>query len=152
MRFSTGAVRDYIPNGRIGPDLPLTIPEARAFASWYLLSGHTAVTRWENGDVWGDDFRDNGGDLDPSGGSELPEIAARTAGLPGQLRWLFPQQSVGDAWMDTGTIDIQSGCSAVALAVGANRDDAIDRRENERVTDRRVDPAANWAAWKWRTA
>jgi hypothetical protein len=26
--FGTGAVRDYIPNGCGGPDLPLTIPEA----------------------------------------------------------------------------------------------------------------------------
>lgn len=250
MKFSTGAVRDYIPNGCGGPDLPLTIPEARAFAAWYFIAGHTAVTRWENGDVWGSDFRD-GGDNDPSGGSELPDIyfytghgscqnppaatspdfivvcgnfgtpnsvnigsqsrwgnapgnlqflfldascpmdlvslannwfpvfqglhvavghsgttnadtldssdrgsqfAARTAGLPGVLGWLFPQQSVGDAWMDAGTVDIQSGCSAVALAVGATEKEAIDRRENERITDRRADPAVNWAAWKWRTA
>jgi hypothetical protein len=53
--------------------------------------------------------------------------------------------------MDTGTIDIQSGCSAVALAAGANRDDAIDRRENERITDGRSNPVPNWFAWKWRT-
>ena len=33
------------------------------------------------------------------------QFAARTAGLPGLLSWLFPQESVGDAWMDTGTID-----------------------------------------------
>jgi hypothetical protein len=251
MRFSTGAVKNYKSSGCGGSDLPLTIPEGRAFATWYLFASHAAVTRWENGDVWGSDFRDDGGDIDPSGGSELPEIyfytghgscqnpptatspdfiavcgnfgtpnsvnigtqsrwgnapgnlqflfldascpmdlvslannwfpvfrglhvavghsgtstadtldsadrgsqfAARTAGLPSPFSWLFPQQSVGDAWMDTGTIDIQSGCSAVALAVGANRDDAIDRRENERVTDNRADPTPNWAAWKWRTA
>jgi Family of unknown function (DUF6345) len=251
MRFSTGAVRDYIPNGCGGPDLPLTIPEGRAFAAWYLFAGHTAVTRWENGDVWGSDFRDDGGDVNPSGGSELPNVyfytghgscqnpptatspdfiivcgnfgkpnrvnigrqsrwgnppgsldfllldascpmdlvslannwfpvfeglhmatghsgtvnadtldssdrgsqfAVRTVGLPPPFSWLFPQQSVGDAWMDTGTIDIQSGCSAVALAVGATREDAIDRRENERITDGRPDPTANWGAWKWRTA
>ena len=79
-------------------------------------------------------------------------LAARTAGSPGFLSWLFPQQSVGDAWMDVGTIDIQSGCSAVAIAVGATQAEAIDRRENERVTDNRPDPAVNWAAWKWRTA
>ena len=54
--------------------------------------------------------------------------------------------------MDTGTIDIQSGCSAVALAAGRNRDDAIDRRENERITDGRSNPTPNWFAWKWRTA
>ncbi len=80
------------------------------------------------------------------------QFAARTAGLPGFLSWLFPHQSVGDAWMDAGTIDIQSGCSAVALAVGATEADAIDRRENERIDDNRPDPVANWAAWKWRTA
>jgi hypothetical protein len=250
MRFSTGAVRDYIPNGCGGPDLPLTIPEGRAFATWYLFAGHTIVTRWENGDVWGSDFRD-GGDLDASGGSELPDIyfytghgscqnppgatspdfiavcgnfgapnsvnigtqsrwgnapgnlqflfldascpmdlvslannwfpvfqglhmatghsgtssadtldssdrgsqfAARTAGIPGIWGWLFPQQSVGDAWMDTGTIDIQTGCSSVAIAAGVDRNDAIDRRERERVTDNRPDPVPNWFAWKWRTA
>ena len=250
MRYSTGAVRDYIPNGCSGPDLPLTIPEAKAFQTWYALAGHAAVTTWENGDVWGSDFRD-GGDNDASGGSELPDIyfytghgscqnppaatspdfifvcgnfgtpnlvnigtqsrwgnapgnlkflfldascpmdlvslannwfpvfqglhlavghsgtsvadtldssdrgsqfAVRTCGLPAPLSWLFPQRSVGDAWMDAGTIDIQSGCSAVALAVGATEADAIDRRENERVTDGRPGPAANWAAWKWRTA
>jgi len=80
------------------------------------------------------------------------QFAARTAGLPGLLGWLYPQSSVGDAWMDTGTIDIQTGCSAVAIAAGTNRDDAIDRRENERVTDNRSDPVPNWFAWKWRTA
>jgi hypothetical protein len=53
--------------------------------------------------------------------------------------------------MDTGTLDIQSGCSAVVLAVGIDRNDAIDRRENERITDGRSNPTANWAAWKWRT-
>ncbi|TDO51772.1 hypothetical protein EV643_103511 [Kribbella sp. VKM Ac-2527] len=32
------------------------------------------MSTWENGDVWGSDFRDDGGDLDPSGGSELPDV------------------------------------------------------------------------------
>jgi hypothetical protein len=250
VRYSTGGVRDYIPNGCGGPDLPATIDEVRGFQAWYSFAGHTRVTTWENGDVWGSDFRD-GGDNDPSGGSELPEIylfaghgscqnppnatspdfiivcgnfgtpntvnvgtqsrwgngsgnlqfmfvdascpmdlvsignnwfpvfrnlhmatghsgtstadaldspdrgtslAARTAGLPGVLSWLFPQQSVGDAWMDVGTIDIQSGCSAVAIAAGRTEAEAIDRRENERITDNRPDPVPNWFAWKWRTA
>lgn len=250
MRFSTGAVRDYIPNGCGGPDLPATVDEARKFRAWYEFAGHVAVTTWENGNVWGSDFRD-GGDNDPSGGSELPDIylfaghgscqnppistspdfiivcgnfgtpntvnigqqsrwgnspgnlqflfvdascpmdlvslannwfpvfqglhvatghsgtinadaldsdargsqlAARTAGLPGFLSWLFPQQSVGSAWMDAGTIDIQSGCSAVVIAAGRDRNDAIDRRENERITDGRPDPVPNWFAWRWRTA
>jgi hypothetical protein len=81
-----------------------------------------------------------------------PQFGVRTAGLPGPLSWLFPQESVGDAWMDTGTIDIQSGCSAVALAAGNDRNDAIDRRENERITDGRSNPTPNWFAWKWVTA
>jgi hypothetical protein len=251
MRYSTGAVRDYLKNCGVGPDLPLTIDEARAFQSWYNLGGHAAVSTWENGNVWGSDFRDDGGDVDPSGGSDVPDIyfytghgtcqaapvatdpdfivvcgnfgtpnrvdigkssrwgngpgrlsfmfvdascpldlvslaqnwfpvfdglhlatghsgtttadtldsstrgsqfAARTAGLPGPLGWLFPQASVGDAWMDTGTIDIQTGCTAVVIAAGVDRADAIDRRENERVTDNRAAPVPNWFAWKWRTA
>ena len=253
MRYSSGAVRDYIPNGCGGPDLPATIPEARAFQFWYSFGGHTPVSTWENGNVWGSDFRNDGGDNDPGGGSDVPDIylfaghgscenpptatsgdfiivcgnfgtpnvvnigaqsgwgdapgdlqflfidascpmdlaslgddwfpvfqgmhmatghsgtatadaldsssrgsqlAARTAGLPGILGWLLPQQSVGDAWMDAGTIDIQPGCSAVAIAVAATEADAIDRRENERITDNRPSPGADWvwAAWKWRTA
>src|SRR5262249_49951981 len=78
-------------------------------------------------------------------------FAARTAGLPGPLGWLFPQQSVGDAWMDAGTIDVQDGCSAVAIAAGATEAEAVDRRENERITDNRSDPVSNWLAWKWVT-
>ena len=74
MRYSTGGVRDYIPNGCSGPDLPATITEVRAFQSFYGMAGHTPVSTWENGDVWGSDFRDDGGDLDASGGSDLPEI------------------------------------------------------------------------------
>ena len=74
MRYSTGGVRDYIPNGCSGPDLPATITEVRAFQSFYSIAGHTPVSTWENGDVWGSDFRDDGGDLDASGGSDLPEI------------------------------------------------------------------------------
>jgi len=30
-----------------------------------------------------------------------------------------------------------------------NRDDAIDRREHERVTDNRSDPVPIWFAWRW---
>ena len=75
LRYSTGAVRDYIPGGCGGPDLPLTIPEAASFRFWYNLAGHSLFTRWENGDVWASDFRDaSGGDLEPSGGSDVPDI------------------------------------------------------------------------------
>jgi hypothetical protein len=245
--YSTGAVRDYIPNGCSGPDLPLTIPEAAAFRGWYGLAGHANISRWENTDVWGSDFRDGAGsDLEPQGGSGLPNVyfytghgtcqnppaatspdfitvcsptgqpnrtnigqstrwgndnlryalidascpmdlislinqwgpvfnglhvavghsgtstmdtldssdrgsqfAARTAGLPGFLGLLFPQQSIGDAWMRTGIIDIQSGCCAVATAAGATEADAINRRENERVTSGWSNPTPIWLAWRW---
>jgi Family of unknown function (DUF6345) len=249
MRYSTGCVRDYVPNGCGGPDLPLTIPEGQNFRFWYNFAGHQNVTRWDNGDVWGSDFRDGpGSDLDPSGGSELPQIyfysghgtcqnppvatspdfivVCGNFGKPdrttigtqsrwgsatgGNLQfafidascpmdlvslgnqwfpafrglhmavghsgtstadtldsadrgsqfaahtigffWLFPQLSVGDAWMLDGIIDIQNGCCAVAIAAGNDRNDAIDRRENERITDNRPDPAPNWFAWKWMCA
>ena len=243
--YSTGAVRDYIPNGCSGPDLPLTIPEAADFRAWYDLGGMSNFTRWENTDVWGSDFRD-GTDLDPSGGSGMPNIyfysghgicqnppaatsgdfitvcspngqpnttrigtstrwgndnldfafidascpmdlvslanqwfpvfqglhvaighsgtsvadtldsvtrgsqfASRTAGLPFPWSLFFPQQSVGNAWMATGTIDIQTGCCAVVIAAGATEADAINRRDNETVKSGWSDPIANWAAWRW---
>jgi len=53
--------------------------------------------------------------------------------------------------MDTGIIDVQNGCSAVAIAAGATEAEAVDRRENERITDNRSDPVSNWLAWKWVT-
>ena len=43
LRYSTGCVRDYIPNGCGGPDLPATIPEGANFSdvvqSWWLSTG-----------------------------------------------------------------------------------------------------------------
>jgi Family of unknown function (DUF6345) len=240
VQFSTGAVRDYFPCG-VGPDLPLTIPEAANFRIWYAMAGDTVLSRWENGDVWGSDFRD-GTDNDPGGGSDAPELYFYTGhgscqnppaatdpdfivvcgnfGKPDVVdigaasRWgnghlkfcfldarcpmdlvslgrnwfpvfrglhiatgnsgtgssdtldsvargsqfaafssggffFFPYLSVGDAWMATGTIDVQSGCCAVAIAAGADRNDAIDRRENEHVHDNRPNPVPNWFAWKW---
>ena len=54
--------------------------------------------------------------------------------------------------MATGTVDIQTGCSAVALGAGATVDEAIDRRENEFIDDQRADPAAtNVLAFRFRT-
>jgi len=73
------------------------------------------------------------------------QFAAYTVGFS----FYFPQLSIGDAWMATGIVDVQSGCCAVALAAGNDRNDAIDRRENEKVTDNRPDPIPNWFAWKW---
>ena len=70
-------------------------------------------------------------------------------GLPGLLGAFIPERSVGDAWMATGTTDIQNGCCAVALAAGNDRNDAINRRENEKVRANLSDPTPNWFAWKW---
>jgi Family of unknown function (DUF6345) len=67
----------------------------------------------------------------------------------GGFFFLYPDLSVGDAWMSYGTEDIEDGCCAVAIAAGNNRDDAIDRRENERILDNRTDPTPNWFAWRW---
>ncbi len=63
--------------------------------------------------------------------------------------WWLPHLSVGDAWMITGIEDIQAGCCAVVIAAGNDRDDAIDRRDHERLTDRRPNPVTTWAAWRW---
>lgn len=252
--YATGAVSSYSPCG-ITPDLPADIPEARAVQSWFSGAGFPVVSVWEDGDVWGSDFRD-GTDLDPGGGSDAAQIyyftghgicqVAPTAtdsdnilvcgnsgtpnntvvgassrwgnsggkadfilldascpmdlvSLPNQWFptfqglhvavghsgtktadtlesvtrgndfasylvghteisfasfplpdfWWVPAMSVGDAWMATGIEDVQDGCCAVALALGNDRDDAIDRRDNERLTDGRPDPVPNWAAWRW---
>ena len=74
-RYSTGAVANYPAATCGGPNLPLTIPEAEDFRSWYSNAGLMLVTRWENNDVWGSDFRDGPtADLEPSGGSDLPDV------------------------------------------------------------------------------
>lgn len=245
IRYSTACVKDYVAKCGAGPDLPLTIPEGQNFRFWYDMAGFQLFTAWENGDVWGSDFRDAaGGDVAADGGSDMPDIylyaghgicqnppkatdpdfivvcgnfgkpdvdsigtdcgwgnppgrskfifldascpmdlisignnwfpvfrglhvatgnsgttnadtldsatrggqfAAYTAGF----LWFIPHLSVGDAWMITGIIDVQPGCCAVAIAAGNDRNDAIDRRENEKVTDNRSDPTPNWFAWKW---
>jgi hypothetical protein len=75
IRYSTGAVANYPANPCGGPNLPLTIPEAADFRGWYAAAGFSLVTRWENNDVWGSDFRDGANaDLEPSGGSDLPDV------------------------------------------------------------------------------
>lgn len=247
VTYSTGCVRDYIPNGCAGPDLPATIPEGQNFRAFYNMGGHNLFSSWNNGNVWGSDFRDTGtgsGDLEPQGGSDIPHVylyaghgicqnppiatspdfitvcgntgtpnntiignSSRWGNGTGNLRfafidascpmdlvslanqwfpafqglhmavghsgtptqdaldsdvrgtmlaaytagglWFLPNMSVGDAWMAVGINDVQNGCCAVALAIGNSQNDAIDRRENERVTDNRADPTPNWAAWRW---
>jgi hypothetical protein len=74
------------------------------------------------------------------------QFGVQTAGTP---FWFLPQLPVGDAWMNTGLIDVQSQVCAVAAAAGDTRDDAINRRENERVTSGWGNPSNNWMAWKW---
>ncbi|MEV6430747.1 DUF6345 domain-containing protein [Nocardia sp. NPDC051463] len=65
----------------------------------------------------------------------------------------FPHYSVGDAWMNAGTEDIQTGCSAVALAAGTSRNDAIWHRDEETIGVHSLfNYPASWFAWKWRTA
>jgi hypothetical protein len=254
MLISTGSVGDYHTCG-VGPDLPYSNQGAASFRSWYILNGHQVFSRWQDGNVWGSDFRDatlgdaDGGDLEGGGGSDVPQlyffqghgncenppsattddfiIVCGRFGKPdsvtiaSQVRWgslggghlqfafidascpmdlaelphsWFPvfqglhiatgfsgdgnhdaynsfdrpdqfgaytagpppgypgsQLSVGDAWMTAGLIDIQSGCTAVVIAAGVDRADAIDRRDNERVTDNRSDPQPNWFAWRWIT-
>jgi Family of unknown function (DUF6345) len=244
MRYSTGCVNNYDPCGSVS--LQFCVKNGQDFRAWYGLAGHQLITRWDDGDVWGSDFRDGAGqDLDPNGGSDVPEIyfysghgtcqnapdaddpdfilvcgnfgtpnstdigaqsrwgnsggdlkflfldascpmdlvslgtnwfpvfdglhvavghsgtvtsdtldspdragqfAALTAGA---LPWFFPQLSIGSAWMDAGITDIQSGCCAVVIAAGVTEADAIDRRENERISDNRPDPIPNWFAWRW---
>lgn len=73
LRFSTGGVSDYPAATCGGPNLPLSAPEARDFRTWYNAAGFQIVTQWENGNVWGSDFRD-GTDLDPSGGSDIAQL------------------------------------------------------------------------------
>jgi hypothetical protein len=247
MRFSTGAVRDYIPNGCAGPDLPKTIDEARDFAAVLVSAGHKRVSSWENADVWGSDFRENGGgDLEPQGGSDLVEfylfaghgrcqvrptatspdfiLTCSRTGTPNtvtigtEIRWgnrnglqyalvdascpmdlislenswfpvfeglhiamghsgtqtadaldsavrgfafaiyaagfgFFPHLSVGDSWMTAGVSDIQDGCSAVVLAAGTSREDAIWHRDQETIGVHSLfNYAPAWFAWRWRTA
>lgn len=71
--YSTGAVTDYSACG--STSLPLAVPEAASFRAWYNVAGLRNVSRWENNNVWGSDFRDGvNADLEPQGGSELPDV------------------------------------------------------------------------------
>jgi len=250
VRYSTGSVSQYVAAGCGGPDLPQAVPGGAAFRSWYILSkaNNVLISRWDNGDVWGSDFRDaGGGDIDTGGGADFPDLyyfsghgrcqnppgptspdfiltcgkfgkpdstniqaqsrfgngvghlkflfldascpmdiaslatwfpvfqglhiatghsgtipadaldsprrgdqlSAQTAGfVPG---FNFAQRSVGDAWMRCGLIDVQKGCSAVVIAAGATFAEAEDRRDHERVQERRSNPVKNWVAWRWVT-
>src|SRR4051794_13597971 len=74
-RYSTGAVASYTANCGVGPDLPLTIPEAANFRFWIDRAGFKRDTVWQDGDVWGSDFRDGGSnDSNASGGSDITQV------------------------------------------------------------------------------
>jgi hypothetical protein len=100
-----------------------------AFDGLHVATGHSGTA---NGDTLDSPWRG-------------AQFAAYTSGA--QL--LVPHLSVGDAWMFTGLIDVQPGVCAVAMAQGPTVEDAIDRRQNERVTDGRVDPDPTIPAWRW---
>ena len=72
-------------------------------------------------------------------------FAAYTAGSD----MFTPHLSVGDAWAVSGLIDVDTTVCAVTIAQGPTEADAVDRRQNERVTDGRVDPVPSWVAWRW---
>jgi hypothetical protein len=73
--YSTGAVSNYPANPCFGPNLPFSVGSAASFRSWYSLAGLPNVSRWENNDVWGSDFRDGvGADLEPQGGSDITNV------------------------------------------------------------------------------
>jgi len=254
FRYSTGGVDNYPVTPCGGPNLSLCVQEVRTIQAWYDRAGFARVSTWENGNVWGSDFRDGSGnnDTDPSGGSDLPTVyffaghgicqnppapgmgdfiatcgnfgtpdvtrigtSSRWGNGRGRLQFMFldascpmdlpevasewfapftglhlatgnsgdvnhdvydsvdrgasfaaytvganltfldftftliPQLPIGEAWMNTGIIDVQSQNCAVALAAGETRDDAINRRENEFVTSGWSNPIPNWFAWKW---
>jgi hypothetical protein len=244
LRYSTGGVSNY-GACNLSPDLPLSVPEAADFRTWYDFAGFTNVTRWENGDVWGSDFRD-GTDLDAGGGSDIAQVYFFSghgvcasppptptdqdfivtcgnfgkpdftvigdssvwgnnggtlqfmfvdASCPMKLssmanQWLppfqglhmatghsgdtghdtldsetrgsqfavntagfgffFPQEPVGQAWMDAGLIDVQSQVCAVATAAGVDLDDANNRLDNEFITSGWPNPTpTTWIAFEW---
>lgn len=75
MRFSTGGVDQYTPNGCAGPDLEHCVEQADILRQIYSLANFESFTHWRNGDIWGSDFRDSaGGDLASDGGSDVPDI------------------------------------------------------------------------------
>lgn len=60
-----------------------------------------------------------------------------------------PSEAVTWAWMDTGLIDVESQVCAVAIANDSTRDNAINRRDNEKISSGMARPSGNWFAWRW---
>jgi hypothetical protein len=118
----------------IDASCPMELPE---ITQYFPVFGGLHMATGNSGDV-NHDTQDS-----VSRGSSF---AVQTAGVP---IFFLPQLPVGDAWMNTGIIDVQSQVCAVATAAGNTRDDAINRRENEFVTSGWGNPSNNWMAWKW---
>lgn len=240
LRYSTGSVNNYGGTGNLFWDNA----EAADFRSWMNGAGHTLFTAWQDGDVWGSDFRDQGNpnDMEPSGGSDRDQMyyytghgSCENPPVPGSGDWLIThgnvssdttrigtqsfwgngggslqfmlidascpmdlpeigsewfnpfgglhiavgnsgdinhdtqdsedrgedfganlvgsfwhsKESVTQAWMDNGTIDVQSQVCAVSIANDATRDAAISRRDNEFLDSGMSKPSGNWFAWRW---
>lgn len=75
IRYSTGCVTNYTSAGCAGSDLPEAVPEGADFRFWYDWGDFDRFSAWNNGNVWGSDFRDaSSGDLEPNGGSDVPHV------------------------------------------------------------------------------
>jgi hypothetical protein len=110
------------------------------FRGLHVATGHSGTTAHDTYDSV--DRTDVFATYLVGGGSlELPLVSVPAI--------LYPPLSVGDAWMTSGLLDVDSGVCAVAIAAGETEADAVDRREHERVTDGRSDPIPNWFGWRW---
>jgi len=119
----------------IDASCPMELPEITQ--DWFAPFGGLHMATGNSGDTQHDTLdSQNRGD-------------AFSASTVGNVAFGIPQMPVGDAWMTTGIIDVQSQVCAVAVAAGDTRDDAINRRENEFVTSNWGNPSNNWLAWKW---
>jgi hypothetical protein len=119
----------------IDASCPIELPE---ITQLFPIFGGLHLVTGNSGDANGHDTLDS---IDRGNA-----LSIETAGGP---FFFFPQLPVGDAWMNTGLIDVQDQVCAVAAAAGDTRDDAINRRENERITSGWGNPSNNWMAWKW---
>jgi hypothetical protein len=119
----------------IDASCPMDLPEVTT--EWFPPFGGLHMATGHSGDVSHDtlDSQDRG-----------DVFSSYTVG---NSEFMVSQMPVGDAWMASGLIDVQSGVCAVATAAGNTRDDAINRRENEFVTSNWSSPTNNWLAWKW---
>jgi Family of unknown function (DUF6345) len=119
----------------IDASCPMDLPEITS--EWFSPFGGLHMATGHSGDV-NHDSLDSEARPDTFGSYTIGWPAAQISARP-----------VGDAWMEAGLMDVQSGVCAVATAAGDTREDAINRRENEFVTSGWPNPSNNWLAWKW---